>query len=645
MHAHEWNLRARRLLQAGKHAEGVLAAARAVSAEPHSASSHYTLGRALKAVGDLDGALREYQAAAALDPDFTDVHASLGVALRSLGRLPEAIRAYERALQLDSANSGVRRNLAFALLEADRVEEAELECDRLLALQPDDLDLLMLRSVLWLENRAIKPGIAALERIAQSRPDSAAAHYHLATAYQRDGRELDAARSFERAVLCYERARVTQPLDARAQITFGAALRQLGRLEDSAAVLRRAVQLAPSSAHAHFQLARTLIDQWKQDQPEDRGGLSNAGAAGCGPTTASDATPAPATASELDAGILAYQRAIELDPASPESRFHLGCVHLVLGDFERGLEGYEERLRSRRLIGLAGPAGVERWDGRPLEEATSLVVVTEQGFGDAIQFARYGALLAERGIRAILQCPRRIRSLLSRCEGFLDVIANGDFAQTGRAVWVPIMSLPRVFGTRLPTIPAKRAYLQADPARVELWRERLGSRRAFRVGICWSGNRCNDSVNGLHTARSMALEHLRPLARLSGAQLVCLQRADEAGELAEVDFGRQVLSFGEDLDRGEHAFLDTAALMMNLDLVVSCDTAVAHLAGALGVPVWLALPRIAEWRWMTGRSDSPWYPTMRLFRQPRPGEWHEVLQRMSAEIHGLIGSTLTPGKA
>jgi hypothetical protein len=266
------------------------------------------------------------------------------------------------------------------------------------------------------------------------------------------------------------------------------------------------------------------------------------------------------------------------------------------------------------------------------------VVSTEQGYGDVFQFARYGRLLRARGIHALLRCPGNLRTVLSGCNGFAGVVSADDFVPTGETVWLPIMSLPLMFATRLTTIPAGGPYLHADPARTEFWRERLGPRRAFRIGICWCGNRRNDSVLGLHAARSIALEHLRPLAQLSGAQLVSLQRSSEAGELSHADFGHRVVEFGAALDGREHAFVEIAALMMNLDLIVSCDTAVAHLAGALGVPVFVALPAIAEWRWLTGRSDSPWYPTMRLFRQTRPGDWRDAFERMSRELQGLIAA-------
>ena len=602
-------------LQSSEVLPALHAATAAVRVAPRSAIAHYTLGRALKADGDLEGALRHYDIAVSLSPQTAAIHTSIGVVLRLCGRLPEAIAAYRRALTIDANDRLARRNLAAALLESDQHEEAEAHCGHLLQLTPEDPDLQMLQALLWSERQQLESAIATFLRLLEIRPAVPAIQYHLAVAYSRLGRKSEATRHFELAVAGYEHAASIAALDARALINCGAALRELGRLEPGRECLELAVKRAPGSALAHVYLARVLSD------------LATIGA-----NSAAETSPTP-RGKLLSRSLASFDQAVQLEPANADIRFQRAAARLREGDFARGWADYESRLYSRRLKGLRVPVSGERWNGEPLPDETTLVVAAEQGLGDTIQFVRYGGLLAARGIRAELWCDRRLHALLSTCPGFAAVRYSEPLqAQAVRLPWIPLMSLPLVFETRGDTIPASCPYLRAEAPRVESWRARLGVTDRLRIGICWSGNHRADSIQGLLAARSIALEALRPLADCSRWQLVSLQRdPEEAAELAAADFGERVTSF-DDLDRGPDGFLDTAALMMNLDLVISCDTAVAHLAGALGVPVWVALPQVAEWRWLTGRPDSPWYPTMRLFRQTRIGDWAEAVSSMAFEL-------------
>jgi hypothetical protein len=269
------------------------------------------------------------------------------------------------------------------------------------------------------------------------------------------------------------------------------------------------------------------------------------------------------------------------------------------------------------------------WNGEASDGA--LLLHTEQGMGDTIQFCRYASLAAMRK-RVTLQVPRSLVRLLSNLAGIERVVAEGtplpDFEAS-----CPLLSLPRVFNTTLETIPGPIPYLAAETERVIAWREQLPE-SGFRIGIVWAGSPRYKADRG----RSAPLNQWAPLARVPGVQLISLQKGHGLDQIGQLPRDMEVLTLGVDFDCGEDAFLDTAAVMMNLNLVIAVDTAVAHLAGALGRPVWLAVSALPHWVWMLSREDSPWYPTMRLFRQTCPGDWTSVFERMANELARQLGS-------
>jgi hypothetical protein len=301
---------------------------------------------------------------------------------------------------------------------------------------------------------------------------------------------------------------------------------------------------------------------------------------------------------------------------------------LTLGDFENGLEGYEARWLKGKSIEEALGTRFETWKG-PGREAKRVLVLNDHGLGDTMQFFRYLPLMAAVGVDATFVCPPRLRRLLSSK-------GNVRFADSPPGMepfdaQIAISSLPHAFGTRLETIPATVPYLKAEAALRELWLKRIGA-DGFRIGVVWQGNPDPEADR----ARSMPLAALAPLAEVAGVRLISLQKGAGEEQLASLPPSMRVERLSADFDSGADAFVDTAAAMTCLDLIITCDTSIAHLAGALAVPVWVALKSDAEWRWLTGRADSPWYPTMRLFRQMRRGVWSEVFEAMAGQLAKLI---------
>jgi hypothetical protein len=359
---------------------------------------------------------------------------------------------------------------------------------------------------------------------------------------------------------------------------------------EAEALLGRAVKLRPDYAIAHSNLGAVLDLQ---------GELSEESVA---------------------RSLASLRRAVELRSDSAVIRHNYGMALLRAGNFAEGWREFEWRL-------LRYPPGKLRyslpcWSGTPLDGKT-IVLWDEEGMGDSLQFVRYAQTVKQRGARVIVECRRELAGLLKTCPGVDEVVVIG----TSRVEFdehVPLLSLPWALGTELSSIPPNVPYLFPEPALVEKWRQELRAESAFKIGIAWQGN----PDYQFDRFRSIPLANFAPLAGAGDVRLYSLQLGAGREQLADVQRAIPITDLADRI--GD--FQNTAAIMRNLDLVIACDSAPAHLAGALGVPVWVPLPYVANWRWLLDRADSPWYPTMRLYRQSRPGDWQEVFARIAAEL-------------
>jgi hypothetical protein len=414
------------------------------------------------------------------------------------------------------------------------------------------------------------------------------AHINLGEAYLRQGQLEKATASLEQAVRL-------QPGHVDSHNRLGILARQQGRLDEAIAHYQEAVEISPNFAAAHHNLGLAL--------------------AGLG---------------RYQEALASYEWAIRLNPDHCEARFARALTWLLLGDLEQGWRDYEYRWQNRPAPKPSGPQPL--WDGSPFKGQT-ILLWAEQGLGDTIQFIRYASLVKQQGGSVVVQCPAKLTRLLAGCPG-IDRLTPHNAPLSAYDVQAPLMSLPRILGTTLKTVPANVPYIFAESDLVERWRRELHGLDGFRVGIAWQG----DPTYRCDRDRSFPLRHFAPLARLGGVHLISLQKGPGVEQLREIVGMFPVFDLGSQLDESTGAFVDTAAVMKCLDLVITSDTAVAHLAGALGVPVWLALTFAPEWRWLLDREDSPWYPSMRLFRQARRGEWEGVFTRMANELRRKIGT-------
>lgn len=375
---------------------------------------------------------------------------------------------------------------------------------------------------------------------------------------------------------------------AHVHLNIGIANYYLGQLDDAAKNYRRAIDLTPAAAHPHYNLGNVLRVQGNY-----------AAAEAC------------------------HRKAVDLKPDFAAAHVQLGADRELQGDFERGLPELEWRLKMEAFK----PRDYRRpmWDGSPLHGKT-ILLAAEGGLGDTFQFIRYAPLLKARGARVLAEVQRPLRQITRTCPGIDEVFTQGD-ALPDFDTFVMLESLPLLMGTKLDTIPATVPYLFADPQVVDAWRDEITALPGFKVGIAW-----NASVRD----RSLPLPLFEELANVPTVTLVSLQKGRGAEEIEKIASRFNVVNFGARLDGTSGPFMDTVAIMRHLDLVVTCETSLAHLAGAVGARMWVALMSCAEPRWLLNRDDSPWYPTARLFRQTQLDEWPSVFKRMGRALRELI---------
>jgi Flp pilus assembly protein TadD len=518
-------------------------------------------------------------------PAEPEIHMNLGVALRMLGRHDEAIGSLRVALLLRPSFADAMINLGLMLFERGRAEEAAESLRRAIATEPQRGDAHFALGQVLGASGDEAGAIASLRRAMDTMPDPAAA-YSALSAMLTGHRHLGALVDLERQMVA------RNPGSAPARIRLGRALARAGRLDEAVEACQRAQTLDPGSIDAVATIGAVRYVQ-------GRAGEASA----------------------------AFAAVLALRPGDPVARTTLAMIQLTHGNYEEGLAGFETRLETPQLAAFR-PAGKRL---PKLAEAGSLegrlvLLAAEQGVGDTLQFLRYAPLLAARGARVMLEVQAPLVPLVAAMPGIAGVTAQGapvpetDFT-------CPMMSLAHVFGTRLDTIPAAVPYLAAPAEQRARWGGRLGGgtpgRR--RVGLCWSGN----PAFSADMFRSMALDVFAPLLADPTLEVHLVQTDIRAGDDAVVAAHPGVV----DLRRELGDFADTAAVLERMDLVISVDTAVAHLAGALGRPVWIMLPYAADWRWLEGRADSPWYPTARLFRQAVLGQWSPVLRAIQASLH------------
>jgi tetratricopeptide (TPR) repeat protein len=606
--------------QAGRRDEAERLCRQVLGMQPGNATALQLLGMIAAQAGRPQEAADLLSRAAAVNPGDPAIHNSLGNALRNLGRHAEAVASYDRALALRPDIAGIHLARGQALLELGRPGEALESLDRAVALDGAIVQAWGNRGLALRALGRHEQAAESLQRAAQLAPQSAEARNEL-------GAALLAAGQAARALECFDTAASLRPDFPEALGNRAVALLGLGRAEEALASVERAIALQPGRAEFHGNRGMALM----------AAGQAALALASFDRALALDPAYADAHANRglalaelhrFDEAEEGFRRAIAIDPDHASARFSLGVSRLQAGDYEAGWAGFEWRWKEKQLAPLARAFREPRWAGDEDLRGKTLLIHAEQGLGDTLQFCRFVAPVAARGATVVLEVQPALVPLLAGLAGAASVVpAGAPLPPFDRHC--PLLSLPFALHAGAGGIGMDAPYIRPDSGRVARWRQRLGEASRPRVGLAWSGNPGHRNDRN----RSASLAAVRPLLE-AAVEVVSLQKEVRDADRALLASDGRIRHFGEELAD----FADAAALVEAMDVVVAVDTSVAHLAGAMGKPVWVLLPHGPDWRWQRDREDSPWYPSARLFRQDSPGNWAGVVARVGRELAAFAES-------
>lgn len=558
--------------------------------------------------GNLAQAMTAGLQALNIEPENAEILHLVGVVSCQLGEKEKSITYLSKAVRIKPTFAEAQFNFGLALLDAGNLKEALCAFDSALIAKAEFGEALDWRGVALQRLGRHVDALADHSRACALMPSSATAWSNLAAAYL-------GVKHYGEAETASRRALALMPTYARSQIHLGLALAGLGRIVEAETVLREAAARSPKS-DAYYNLGCLLsntnrleaaIEEYRASisaRPDHSLSYNNLGVS-------------LRSLNRIDEAETALQYSLALAPDVAETHFNLALLLLVTGRLLPGWEEYEWRRRMKSWMSIGLPRSGPSWFG---QRQVSVLIHAEQGLGDSIQFVRYLPQVAALGVEITLEIQQELLPLLDGFPGVAKLIRRGQFSEYD--FHCPLLSLPRIFGTTLDTIPADIPYIRAPEYGLELWRAKLSSFPRMRVGVVWAGGAANPN----DSKRSLSAQQFDPLLARAGITWFSLQKGSAADQARPgmIDLAPDLITFG-----------DTAAAIAHLDLIISVDTSVAHLAGAMGKPVWVLLPFSPDWRWMLDRMDSPWYPSMRLFRQPTPGDWDSVIKRVNVELSRL----------
>lgn len=538
---------------------------------------YLTLAEEYKQANRPEKAIELYKQAARLKPASPDIHLAVALELHKLGKSQEALDYYKKAAELKS-------------LTADQTMPVPAPATP--QAQPETAQSYVQRGIKFDDEKKHQEAISALLRAIELDAQCFDAHYRLGKIY----RHLD---NFERSIHHFRKAHESQPNHIGGLLELANTLNTINQPEPCVQLYKRVLELAPTSLAAKYNLGYTL---------KKLGYIHDA--------------------------LRLYNEVLDVHPDYPLAHFSRALSNLTLGNFQDGWKEYEWRWQSydEKPREFKEPV----WDGSSLA-GKRIFVYAEQGLGDTFQFIRYLKLLKAQGAYVIFQTQRPLKTILSRCE-FIDKLITADEPLPLFDCHAALLSMPMLLKTTLTTVPQEIPYIHADQKLIEEWRTRLAKDTNFKIGICWQGN-ANYRTQFLRqavAAKSMNVNHFAPIAKIPGVSVYSLQKIAGTDQLTKLEEGVVIKDFGYDLDEAHGRFMDTAAIMHNLDLIISVDTGTCHLAAAMGCPVWVPLPLPADWRWMLDRTDTPWYPSMRLFRQTKSGDWKTIMEAMAVELREMV---------
>lgn len=506
----------------------------------------------------------------------------------------EAIAFYKQALALNPTSAEIYFNLGQALYYSKQYPEALHAYKKAVQYKPNHYRAFMQLGKIMIDVNQPDDAIEPLKRSLILEPRNGDTRILLARVY--NDKHL-----FNQAIEIIEEGLQVEPDHINLRFELANTYNLVNRLDESLEIYRYLDRLIPNNPSILYNIAFTL----------KKFGL-------------------------LAESIPYYNRVLAIQPEHAEAIFSRGLAYLVIGDFEQGWKGYEWRY-SRPSQGSLRSYTEPRWDGSDLQGKT-ILIHAEQGLGDTFQFIRYAKLVKEKNGFVIAAVQKPLVTIMKRCKHIDQVIAL-DETPPHFDVHSPIMSLPYVLKTRVDTVPNEIPYLYADEKLVAEWAEKLAQDTNFKIGICWQGNDsyATPLLRATVAQKSVHPREFEPICSIPGVSVYSLQKTTGTDQLNDLPATMNIITFDGDFDQSNGRFMDTAAVIRNLDLVITVDTSISHFSAGLGIPTWVMLPNPADWRWMMNRTDSPWYPKiLRLFKQPTPGDWETMILEVARELEKHI---------
>ena len=517
-------------------------------------------------------------------PDSFIVWNFLGVASKGLGKIVEASDSFKKVVKLNPNSPDGFNNLAMAQQALGKLDEALDLSEKALLLKNDSHIFHTNNGIILQEQGKFNESLDAFKKALSFNSKYFEAYYSMANTYLFQDMKDEAIKYYKKTVLL-------NPNYAQAYFNMAVVFKEQGKFDESFEACNKAIFLQPDHAEAYNNLSVVLKEQGK-----------------------------------LDEAIEASNKAISLQPDQAEAYYNLSFSFNLKGDIQKGLKLYEWRLKKKKFSARI-PRDHLIWDGNTSISEKNFFVYEEQGLGDTIQFCRYLPMLKQKGSKVIFKVQKKMHALLRTLDEDI-ILVDSDPDVNNIDFETPLMSLPYLFNTTLNTIPFKNSYLSAEHNKVISW-SKLLTKATFKIGICWQG-----SKNRVDVGRSFSLELFEDISKLPNIELISIHKGEGEKQIKNINFDLTVL--GEDFDSGADAFIDTAAVITNCDLIITSDTAIAHLAGALGCCTWVILKKVPDWRWMLERSDSPWYPNMKLYRQKEYDNWEDVFEIIQKDLEAII---------
>jgi hypothetical protein len=552
---------------------------KAIQLEPLMFDAYINIGNILFMKNDYEKAEFFYKKVLSINPSLVKAYNGLGNIYKERKRYDDALKYYKRSLEIEPESFEALKFLGMTLQESNQVDSALIYFHKALQIKPDDADIYCCIGDIYKDKEEYDRAIAYYKKALEYDNE-------MEDVYNELGLICLSKKQINEAIMYFEKALSINDNNQIAYNNLASAYNEIDEYDKAMLCCKRAVSIKPDDANLYLNFS---VTSFLRGDYEDSAKYA--------------------------------MKAIELEPDKADAHFNLAMSFLVLGNFEEGWKEYEWRGRLKDSIWQVFTKPL--WDGFDISDKI-LLICTEQGFGDAIQFVRYVPLIRKRNVKKIIvECREQLKSLLEYVDGIDEVVARNEKLPEFD-VYCHLLSLPSIFNTREETIPANVPYIRISKWVVDKWSSKIMDKGMVKIGIAWAGSPTHKNDRN----RSVLLDLFKPLGSLDNVVFYSLQKGYGSEQVKGLGEDLKII----DLTDGIEDFLDTAGLIMNLDLVISVDTAVAHLAGALGKPVWVLIPFVPDWRWMLNREDSPWYPTMRLFRQKCRGDWGSVIERIKDEL-------------